>query len=358
MLFVTGFPGFLASSLMPALLARTDDPIVCLVQPRYRALAEARAAALAKASGMPAARIRLVEGDLTVPDLGLRGDRFEHRVREVYHFAAVYDLGVGAALAEAVNVRGTAHVLAFAQACPRLEKLHYVSTCYVSGRYEGVFTEADLDVGQTFNNHYEESKFRAEVNVQAAMKNGLPATIYRPSIVVGDSRTGATQKFDGPYYVIRWLLRWGRLAPVPMSPDAARRTVNLVPRDYVTDAMAYLSRAAGATGRVYHLCDPAPLTAKALLAVLADATRVRVLPVPVPLRPLTRLLERIPLLDRAVGIEPQAFPYFDHPARYGCAQTLAALEGSRLACPPFAAYAHRLVEFVRAHPDISPAAMV
>src|SRR6185295_13240080 len=100
-----------------------------------------------------------------------------------------------------VNVDGTRHVLDFAAAQPSLERLHYVSTCYVSGRYQGVFAESDLEKGQTFNNYYEETKYLAEVEVQRRMREGLPATIYRPSVVVGDSTSGATQKYDGPYFV-------------------------------------------------------------------------------------------------------------------------------------------------------------
>ena len=109
-----------------------------------------------------------------------------------------------------INVDGTRNVLDFAQEARNLRRLHYVSTCYVSGRTAGVFTEHDLEKGQSFNNYYEETKYLAEVEVQQRMRAGLPTTIYRPAIVVGDSRTGATQKYDGPYFVIRWLLRQPR----------------------------------------------------------------------------------------------------------------------------------------------------
>src|SRR5262249_44829249 len=148
----------------------------------------------------------LVVGDITAPDLALGGGApARDDVRAIYHLAAVYDLSVARDLAVKVNVDGTRHVLDWAGACPHLERLHYVSTCYVSGRYAGVFTEEDLEKGQTFNNFYEETKWQAEVLVRGRMQSGLRATIYRPSIVVGDSTTGATQKLDGPYYFLRWL---------------------------------------------------------------------------------------------------------------------------------------------------------
>lgn len=147
--FLTGFPGFLGSRLIERLLARGDGPIVCLVQPQYRAVAERRAAEIAGDNWR--ARIRLVDGDITEPDLGLESDPDQFAsVAEVFHLAAVYDLSVSRELGEAVNVRGTEHVLDFTEQIDA-ERLHYVSTCYVSGRYDGVFTESHLREGQRFN---------------------------------------------------------------------------------------------------------------------------------------------------------------------------------------------------------------
>src|SRR5260370_6906940 len=115
-----------------------------------------------------------------------------------------------------VNVEGTHRVLDFAERCPSLRRLHYISTCYVSGRHDGVFREDDLGVGQSFNNFYEETKFLAEVELRK--RTQLPTTIYRPSVIVGDSRTRATQKYDGPHYVLQWLLPPSR---TPTPPAAA-----------------------------------------------------------------------------------------------------------------------------------------
>src|SRR5207247_6389267 len=133
---------------------------------------------------------------------------------------AIYDLSVSRDAGMRVNVDGTRHVLDFAERCPSLQRFHYVSTCYVSGRHHGVFGEDDLDVGQRFNNFYEETKFLAEVEVRR--RSGLPVTIYRPSVVVGDSRTGETQKFDGPYFVIQWILRQPRVAFLPVVGRPSR----------------------------------------------------------------------------------------------------------------------------------------
>ena len=147
-------------------------------------------------------------GDLTEPGLGLAdGRRLAADVTEIWHLAAVYDLGVPRDVGMRVNVEGTRNVLRFAEGCPDLRRHHYVSTCYVSGRHCGPFHESDLDVGQAFNNFYEETKFLAEVRWPRPGHGGMPTSVYRPAIVVGDSRTGDTQKFDGPYFLLQWLLR-------------------------------------------------------------------------------------------------------------------------------------------------------
>ncbi|MCB1034654.1 MAG: SDR family oxidoreductase, partial [Acidobacteria bacterium] len=202
--FFTGFPGFLGSELLPRVLERlSEDTAVCLIQGKFRDLAETRVEELTAAHPAIEGRVELVEGDITLPDLGLgEAQELKAEVTEIFHLAAVYDLSVPRKVGMKVNVEGTRYLLDFAQGCPNLKRFQYVSTCYVSGRYAGIFRETDLEKGQAFNNYYEETKYLAEVEVQARMKKGLPATIYRPAIVVGDSRTGATQKYDGPYYVI------------------------------------------------------------------------------------------------------------------------------------------------------------
>ena len=158
-------------------------------------------------------------------------------VTEVWHLAAVYDLAVGEEIARRVNVVGTDRVLELCRGLPDLERLHHVSTCYVSGRHDGVFREDDLDSGQAFRNHYESTKHEAELLVRRAMAAGLPATIYRPGIVVGDSRTGETQKYDGPYFLATFLRRQPPVAVVPSVADPDRVRFCLVPRDFVIDAM-------------------------------------------------------------------------------------------------------------------------
>ncbi|MDG5758416.1 SDR family oxidoreductase [Natronococcus sp. A-GB1] len=350
---LTGFPGFLGSALVDRLLERGDGPIACLVQPTYRALAERRAAELA---GPDDDRIRLYEGDITEPGLGLENSLAElEPVEELYHLAAIYDLAVDPEPAEAVNVRGTERVLDVAEELD-VDRFQYVSTCYVSGRYDGVFTEAHLREGQTFNNHYERTKYEAEVAVQKRLADGLPATIYRPAITVGDSETGETEKYDGPYYLLRMLRSQPSWLSVTTSlPGAAGSELNVVPRDFVIDAIDHLSAREDTTGEVYQLCDPAPLSVPAFVDAVADAIGHRVLSVPGSKSVTRRLLDAA--AARGVPAEPATLDYLDHPTRYACPNTRRALAGTGIECPPFESYVDALVEFVRENPEVGDETM-
>jgi thioester reductase-like protein len=359
-IFFTGFPGFLGSELLPRVLARSpEDRAVCIVQKKFLEVARQRAAELEERHPGLGQRIELLCGDITEPDLGLAAESqaLADEITEIYHLAAVYDLSVRRPVAMKVNVDGTRHVLDLAEKCRQLGRFQYVSTCYVSGRYAGIFGEQDLEKGQKFNNFYEETKYLAEVEVQARMGRGLPATVYRPSIVVGDSRSGATQKFDGPYYVIRWMMRQLGVAVVPVVGDPTTVRVNLVPRDFVIDAMAHLSGMETSLGKVYQLADPEPLTVDELLELVARATRKRVLRLPLPLAAAKTALDWVPGVYRLLQIPSSAVDYFVHPTHYTCHNTLHDLEGSGIVVPPFPSYVERLVEFVRTHPEIGSEAM-
>jgi thioester reductase-like protein len=350
-LLVTGFPGFLASALLPRVLSGAPAlRALCVVEPRVAAIASGRLAAIERASPELRGRVVLETGDITLPQLGLPRARAE-RIRTIFHLAAVYDLAVPREAGLRINLEGTRHVVEFAHRCRRFERLHYVSTCYVSGRTPGRFLESELERKQSFNNHYEETKYLAEVEVRRAMAGGLPATIYRPSVVVGDQATGETQKYDGPYFVIQLLLRQPRVALVPLPGRARQMRFNVVPRDFVVHAIAWLSRLARSTGVTYHLADPAPPTVEALLAILARATGRRLATVPVPFPVLRRLLGLGPV-RRLARLPPEAADYLVHPTQYDTTHAQRDLEGSGIRVPPFESYAAQLVAFMRGHPEL------
>jgi thioester reductase-like protein len=353
---MTGFPGFLGSALLPGILKRTDSAAICLVQPKFAALAKRREAELSSADASLQGRIQVVEGDISQPGLGLAADTFTD-VTEAWHLAAAYDLAVPRDVAVRVNVDGTRNVLDALERCPRLTRLHYFSTCYVSGRYAGPFSEDDLKVGAPFNNYYEETKSLAEADVRSHMAAGMPVTIYRPSIVVGDSRTGETQKFDGPYFVMQWLLRQPRHAILPMAGDPTTTRVNVVPRDFIVDAVGHLSGLSVSEGRTYQLADPRPLTVDEMAETLAQATGRELIKVPLPRKLAKASLARVPGLYRLMRIPPEAVDYFAHPTFYLTDHCRTDLAGSGIEPPAFRSYVDRLVGYMRHHPEVGSAAM-
>jgi thioester reductase-like protein len=337
----TGFPGFLGGRLLARLLElEAETTYVCLVQERF--LPQARPA-LARMGAPP--RVRLETGDITQPGLGLEAGRARSLARELtgcFHLAAVYDLAVRREVGFRVNVLGTRNVLRFLDECPSLGRLHYVSTAYVSGRAVGVFRETDLDVGQSFKNAYEETKFLAEVEVA---RSGIPAAIYRPSVVVGDSRTGETAKFDGPYFVLSAMER----APSPgvfMRVGWGRAPVNVVPVDFVVEAMARLATVPAPQGGVYHLTDPAPPTLLEVARLLAGALGRRFVFVPVP-SSLARLALGPRAVQRYFGLPVETVDYYDYHCLHDTTAATRALAPMGIVCPRLETYVDVLVRFWR-----------
>jgi len=366
---LTGFPGFLGSELVRRILSRKTKPsVVCLVQPKFMSLAKKRLAEieaeLAPASGKGAraglaGRLQLVTGDITQKDLGLENPAtLAREVSEIFHLAAVYDLSVKRESAMKINVLGTRNVLDFAGRCAKLRRLQYISTCYVSGRYAGIFREDDLVRGQEFNNFYEETKYLAEVEVRESMKAGMPVSIYRPAVVTGDSKSGETQKYDGPYYVIRWLLKQPTVAVLPVPGDPKRTRINLVPRDFVIDAIAALSESKSSAGKCYQLADPDPPTIDDAITLMGKATGRVIVRVPMPLNVAKSAIEYVPGVYQLLGIPASAVDYFIHPTFYDTTNADRDLAALGIHCPKLADYMPHLVEFMRAHPDIESGAMV
>ena len=266
MIFFTGFPGFIGSRLVRRLLADDADArVVALVEERMADRARDAAAAI------DADRIEIVVGDIAERRLGLAAEtleRLEAEITVVYHLAAIYNLAVPLEIAQRVNVDGTGNVIELSARCEKLERLNYVSTAYVAGDRSGVVYEHELSLGQGFKNHYESTKFQAELWVRDAMAT-VPTTIYRPAIVVGDSRTGETQKFDGPYYMLRTISRaHSKNQPIPQF-GASAAPMNVVPVDFIVDALVAGARDPGSIGETFHLVDPEPTSAADVLKVLS-----------------------------------------------------------------------------------------
>jgi nucleoside-diphosphate-sugar epimerase len=292
-------------------------------------------------------RLELVAGDITLPGLGLGDDEsgpLEKRLTGCHHLAAIYDLAVSREVGLRINVEGTRNVVAFLKDCPKLERLDYVSTAYVSGTAVGPYRETDLDVGQRFKNFYEETKFLAELEVA---ESGLPSAIYRPGIVVGDSKTGVTAKFDGPYFSLNAM----RHLPSPglfMKVGSGDAPVNLVPVDFVLEAIARLSTWPGAIGKTYNLTDPSPLSAFQIEELFAHALGKSFVYAPVPL-PIAKLIFAPSQVEKWFGMPSQSLDYFDHVVHYDATEATKDLARFGVKCPKFSDYAQRLVGFYLKH---------
>ncbi|MCV7315468.1 SDR family oxidoreductase [Mycolicibacillus parakoreensis] len=242
---VTGGTGFIGRRVIDRLLAEHPDAEIHVL---VRRSSLGRYERLAAGWGQ---RVRPLVGDLTAEALGLTTTTLADlgAVDHVVHCAALYDITADASDQQAANVDGTRAVIAVAQ---RLNAtLHHVSSIAVAGTFGGEFTEDDVDVGQELPTPYHQTKFEAELLVRSAA--GLRYRIYRPAVVVGDSRTGEMDKIDGPYYFFPLLARLAalpKLTPV-MVPDAG--STNVVPVDYVAAALVTLVHAEGRDGQTFHL---------------------------------------------------------------------------------------------------------
>lgn len=349
--FITGFPGFIAGRLIER-LAREGARFVLLVQPVLLERAYLDVAQIVEKTGAAPENFRIVGGDITEPNLGLTPEDAENARAEtttLFHLAAAYDLAVAKDVARRVNVQGTQNVNEFAKSLPNLRRYHYVSTCYVAGRRTGVIREDELEHTEGFRNHYEASKYLAELSVER-LKPELPITIHRPAVVVGDSRTGETAKYDGIYYLIHYLRKWpSALALVNIGNSAV--CLNLVPIDFVIEAMVAIAKDERAIGATVQIADPAPLTTEQLFDEIAKVVGGRESWFTVPRRIVYPVL-MAPGAPKITGLPHSAVPYFFLEQTYDSSRTQELLEPHGLRCPRFPGYVKALVKFVEEHPRI------
>jgi thioester reductase-like protein len=346
LIFFTGFPGFIGRRLVSELLGR--DPkaqVAALVEPRFAAVAREAADRIA------GDRIEILEGDIAERRLGLDDDTYERLTSKVvssYHLAAIYNLAVPLEVAQRVNVDGTGNVLELCARCQKLERLNYVSTAYVAGDRTGVVYEHELVLGQGFKNHYESTKFQAEVWVREAMDK-VPTTIYRPAIVVGDSKTGETQKFDGPYYFLRTIARSvDDHIPIPQF-GRAEAPFNCVPVDFIVDAMVAAADDPAALGETLHLVDPEPVTAAEVGRIFSREYAGKEPRMRVPPGLIEKALRFKPIREAYGGAPHEAIRYLNHPVRFDTRRADDILARHDLRCPRLEEYVGPIVQFFREH---------
>lgn len=349
--FFTGYPGFIASSLIKHMFKTGyhAKQIYLLVQPQFMEKAGMELKKLLEELHLDETLFTLVPGDITKADLDIPSS-IRSRLQEVthvFHLAAVYDLAVPKDIAQRVNVTGTKNVNDWVRALPKLQRYVYFSTAYVAGKREGRIYENELVMNQDFKNHYEQTKYEAEVLVKALMDQGVPVTVIRPGIVVGDSRTGETIKFDGPYFMLNFFDRLKFLPAIPYL-GAGRPTGNFVPIDYILNATVYLSHSDKGAGKTYHLTDPNPYRVKEVYRMLLEEYLGKKPIGTIPL-PFARLFLSLSFLRKWTRVEKEALDYFSCMAEYDSTQAQEDLKGSGISCPDFKDVIAPMVQFYKQH---------
>jgi thioester reductase-like protein len=347
---LTGTTGFVGMELLARYLERSDRNVVTLVRAGSRESARARIDAVLEnlfgdrwreLSG----RVETLAADMTAPGLGLEPgerDRLAEQVSTIVHSAASVSFTLPLEEAREINVAGTQRMLEFAELAHErggLECYGHVSTAYVAGTHAGCFGECDLDVGQSFRNSYEQSKFEAEQLVRA--RDGLPSKILRPSIVVGDRNSGWTAAFNVLYWPLRALSR-GLFSVVPAVPTAL---VDVVSVDYVADAVHALCEQRGGAGETYHLT--AGPNASTIAEIMSRASRYFRRPEPEVLPPaeFAALQARSVSQDSALEAGEAYFPYFSIDTVFEDEATRARLEPQGILASPLSDYLDRLLDF-------------
>jgi thioester reductase-like protein len=264
---LTGATGFLGSEIMKRILERHPEVrLTLLVRSTTRETAQERIEALVQRLLGPdgaracLGRVDVLNGDISLKGLGLDRDRtasLRSRVDHVIHCAATIRFDLPLEIARRDNTEGTRHVLSFAEGLERLGRFDYIGTAYVAGQREGLIKEDELDVGQQYSNSYERTKMEAETLVRDFARRH-PTAIYRPSIVVGHSRTGETTSFQGFSHALTLYRRLyrkgmvfrGALLMLPADPDAL---IDIVPIDYVADALFAMMQTDRSLGSTFHL---------------------------------------------------------------------------------------------------------
>ncbi|MCP2289413.1 SDR family oxidoreductase [Nocardia amikacinitolerans] len=325
---VTGATGFIGRFLIPQLLERDAD-IHVLVRPGQQSADRFACCAREWDAGD---RVRPVRGDLGAPSLGIDSDWLaQHRgaIDHVFHLAASYDLTQHGA--------GTRNVVDAAEELGA-GLLHHVSTVEVAGSYEGLFTEDMFDKGQALTTPLQQAKFEAERIVR---DSGLAWRIYRPSIVIGHSRTGEIDRIDGPYYFFR-LLRMAAQLPriLPVLVPKLGET-NMVPVDFVARALDHIAHQPGPASSTYHLVDPRRMSAVEALNLFADEAGAPHLVEVMPKRAMNMML-RVPganwMLPR-VGVPLDVLEHSEFTCWFDAKRATDALAGTDIKVPPLAAYA-------------------
>ena len=353
--FVTGATGFIGRFLVANLLRRGAAVHVLVRRESLKKLA-----ALREEWGVDDKRVVAVVGDLGKKNFGLADTeirRLKGKIAHFFHLAAIYDLSASADEQQHANVEGTRHAVGFAESIAA-GCFHHVSSIAAAGLYEGVFREDMFDEAEELEHPYFRTKHDAEGVVRRECHR--PFRIYRPGFVVGHSKTGVIDKIDGPYYFFKLLQRMRRALP-PWMPTIGIEggRINIVPVDFVADAMDHIAHKKGLDGKCFHLTDPEPYRIGEVLNIFAraghapqmtmrlNARMFGFIPAPIlyglgSLAPIKRMVKAV-LTD--LGIPRDVFQFVNWPTRYDNREAAKALKGSGIAVPELEAYAPKLWDY-------------
>ncbi len=359
--FVTGATGFIGRHLLERLVERKGT-IHCLV--RKESLAKLDE--LRERLGVDDKRLVAVVGDLSKPKLGVTPAMqrtLAGKVKHFFHLAALYDLAADEESQVVANVEGTRHALELADAL-KAGCFHHVSSIAAAGLYSGVFREDMFDEAEELDHPYFRTKHDSEGLVRKQYARAY--RVYRPGIVIGDSRTGVIDKIDGPYYFFRLIKKMRETLP-PWMPTIGLEggRINLVPVDWVAAALDHIAHKPSLDGHTFHLTDPAPRRIGEVLNLFAraghapqmtmrlDARMFGFIPGSVraaigSLPPVRRVVN---VLLRDLGIPASVMKFINYPTRFDARETERALKGSKIRLPKLDDYAWRLWDYWERHLD-------
>ena len=354
--FVTGATGFIGKRLVKKLLERKGAVVHFLI----RKESADKVADLRSFWGVGPARAVPVFGDLTAKKLGVSADdvkKLKGQIDHFYHLAAVYDLAADEETQVAVNIEGTRNTVDLAKAIDA-GHFHHVSSIAAAGLYEGVFREDMFEEAEGLDHPYFQTKHESEKIVRQDCK--VPWTVYRPAMVVGDSQTGEMDKIDGPYYFFKLIQRLRQLLP-PWMPTVGLEggRVNIVPVDFVVNALNVISHQKDITKKCYHLVDPVGYRVGDVLDIFsraAHAPRMNLFVnaallgfIPKSVKKSLMALAPVRRVRNAVmkdlGLPEDMLTFVNYPTRFDCRETMAALKGSGVTCPNLKDYAWRLWDY-------------
>lgn len=354
--FVTGATGFIGKRLVKKLLERKGAVVHFLI----RKESADKVTDLRSFWGVGPTRAIPVFGDLTAKKLGVAADdvkKLKGQIDHFYHLAAVYDLAADEETQVAVNIEGTRNTVDLAKAIDA-GHFHHVSSIAAAGLYEGVFREDMFDEAEGLDHPYFQTKHESEKIVRQDCK--VPWTVYRPAMVVGDSTTGEMDKIDGPYYFFKLIQRLRQLLP-PWMPTVGLEggRVNIVPVDFVVNALNVISHQKDIGKKCYHLVDPVGYRVGDVLDIFsraAHAPRMNLFVnaallgfIPKSVKKSLMALAPVRRVRNAVmkdlGLPEDMLTFVNYPTRFDCRETMAALKGSGVACPNLKDYAWRLWDY-------------